>query len=114
MTRKTDWEPEVRKMVKRGTQIRMAALVALKDYAGLTLEHHYTVWSMTDYLIKTDPDGYACLNDRLHGVTDAQGMSDGSNMADKHREAFKECFGVSYPEFDKAWTTWVLADYPSK
>jgi hypothetical protein len=114
MTRKTKWEPEVRKLIASGGAVRMAELVALKDYAGLELAHHYTTWSMTDYLLKTNPEGYACLNDRLHGITDAQGMSDGSNMADKHRDAFRECIGVSYPEFDSAWAEWVMANYASK
>ena len=114
MTRKTNWEPEVRKLIQRKGAIRMAELIALRDFSELTLEHHYTTWSMTDYLMKTHPDGYACLNDRLHGMTNDQGIPDGSNMDDKHREAFKECLGVSYPEFDKNWAEWVMANYASK
>jgi hypothetical protein len=114
MTRQTDWEPEVRKLVAAGRHVRMAELIALKDYAGLTQAYHYTTWSMVDYLVRTNPDGFACLNDRLHGITNAEGMTDGSNMPDRHREAFKECLGVSYPEFDAAWAAWVQATYSSK
>ena len=114
MTRETKWEPEVRKLIAAGKAIRMAELIALKDYSGLTLEHHYTTWSMVDWLVKTNPDGFACLNDRLHGITDERGITDGSGMSDRHREAVRECLGMSYPELDAAWEAWVMANYASK
>jgi len=111
MTRKEKWEPEVRKMVQAGQQIRMAQLLALKDYAGLTLNHHYTTWSITDYLVRTKPDAYAALNARLHGITNQHNIGDGSNMPDVHRTAFQECIGMSYTEFDAAWAKWVEETY---
>ena len=114
MTRETKWEPEVRRLVASGKQSRMAELIAMKEYADLTLARHYSTWSMVDYLVKTNPQGFACLNDRLHGYTNAQGMTEGANIPDRHREAFKECLGVSYVEFDEAWAAWVLANYASK
>jgi hypothetical protein len=114
MTRESSWEPEVKKLIAAGKQVRMAELIGLKDFAELTLAHHFTTWSMVDYLVRTDPAGFACLNDQLHGYTNAQGIPDGSNMADRHRDAFKECLGVSYPEFDAAWAAWVQATYASK
>lgn len=111
MTRKEKWEPEVKKLIASNQQISLAQLMTLKDYAGLTLPHHYTVWSMTDFLIKTKPDGYAALNDRLHGRTNKSGVADSSNMLDVHREAFKECIGMSYTEFEAAWVKWVDETY---
>ncbi len=111
MTRKEKWEPEVKKMIASNQQITMAQLMTLKDYSGLTLPHHYTTWSMTDYLIKTKPDGYAQLNDRLHGRMDKNNFSDSSNLLDVHREAFKECIGMTYVEFDAAWAKWVEETY---
>jgi hypothetical protein len=111
MTRREKWEPEVRKMVSSGPEIRMAELMALKDYAGLTLNYHYTTWSMTDYLVRTKPDAYAALNARLHGITNKQHIGDGSNMPDVHRTAFQECIGMNYSEFDAAWAKWVEDTY---
>lgn len=110
-TSKSDWEPEVRKLVLAGKAPRMAELVALKGYAELELAHHFTTWGVVDYLLRTNPEGFACLNDRLHGHVDAQGIPDGSNLPDLHREAFKECLGTGYSEFDRAWAEWVLANY---
>ena len=48
--------PEVRKLIAKGRALRMAELVALKDYAGLELEHHFTTWSMTDFLVEDQPE----------------------------------------------------------
>lgn len=111
MTRKEKWEPEVRKMIAAGTQLRMAELMTLKDYAGLTLNHHYTTWSMTDFLVRAKPDAYAAFNARLHGITNKAHIGDGSNMSDVHRTAFQECLGMSYTEFDAAWAKWVEETY---
>jgi glutaredoxin len=108
---KEDWGAEVRKLLAKGETVRMAELVNLKSYAELELRHHYTTWSMIEYLVAVHPDGFACLNDRLHGRTDAQGIGDGSNMDDAHREAFKECIGMGYAEFDRAWAEWAQATY---
>lgn len=113
MTSKSKWEPEVKKLVLAGQAPRMAELVALKGYAELELPHHFTTWGVVDYLTRTNPEGFACLNDRLHGHVDAQGVPDGSNLLDLHRESFKECLGMSYSEFDTAFAAWVLANYGS-
>jgi hypothetical protein len=111
MTRKEKWEPEVRKLVASGGAIRMAELLNLKDYSGLTLAHHYTTWSIVDYLQKTNPKGFAKLNARLHGVTNEKGITDGSNQLDVHRKAFQEELGMGYAEFDAAWAKWVQETY---
>ena len=110
-TSKSKWEPEVKKLVSAGQAPRMAELVALKGYAELELPHHFTTWGVVDYLLRTNPEGFACLNDRIHGRTNEQGLPDGSKMDDLHREAFKECLGQSYAEFDRAWAEWVLSNY---
>ena len=111
MTRKENWEPEVLKLIRKGEAKRMAQLLTLKDYAELELEHHYTTWSMIDYLVRSNPDGFACLNDRLHGITDERGYADGSNLNERHRDAFRDCLGLSYAEFDQAWAAWCLENY---
>jgi hypothetical protein len=110
-TNKENWAAEVRKMIQQGEAVRLAELVALKSYAELTLNHHYTAWSLVDYLTKVHPDGFACLNDKLHGRTDAKGIGDGSNLNDAHRDAVKECFGMGYAELDRLWEEWALATY---
>ena len=112
-TRIAEWEPEVKKLIAKGAP-RMAELIALKDYAELTLPHHFATWSMVDFLVRAHPQGFACLNDKLHGRKNSDGFPDGANMPEVHREAFKECLGMSYPEFDRAWAEWVGANYKSR
>lgn len=109
MTRKSDWIPEVKKMIRAQGAPRMAELLALRSFAEFELEHHFATWSMTVYLIQEHAAGYACLNDRLHGLVGDDGIADSSKMEDKHRDAFKECLGMSYVEFDRAWAEWALA-----
>ena len=43
-----------------------------------------------------------------------EGYPDGSNMEDLHREAFRECLGMGYAQFDIAWAEWVRANYSSQ
>jgi hypothetical protein len=110
-TRKERWEPEVRKLVQGEKQPRMAELIGMKDYNELTLPRHFTTWSMIDYLLKTNPSGFAKFNDALHGILNAKGIPDSANLPDVHREKFKECLGMTYAEFDAKWAEWVLATY---
>ncbi len=108
MTTKSDWVPAVKRMIQSNEAPRMAELISLKSFAELTLEHHFATWSMTAFLIQQNPTGYACLNGKLHGLKNAEGFPDGSDMSDKHRQLFKECLGWGYPEFDQAWREWAL------
>jgi hypothetical protein len=110
-TSKSDWRPEVKKLIARGEAPRMAELIALKGYAELELSHHFVTWSMIDYLLATQPAGFACFNDRLHGITNAEGIPDGSQLENVHRDAFKECLKMSYTQFDQAWIEWVALNY---
>ncbi len=108
-TRKSEWTSEVRKLIQGDDAPRMAELINLRTFAEFELEHHFATWSITKFLIEEHPDWYACLNDRLHGVKNGQGYPDGSDMNGKHRDAFKECMGMGYPQFDDAWRAWALA-----
>jgi len=114
MTRKSKWEPEVRKLASAAKLPRMAEVLSMKEYSDLTLPRHYAVWSMTDFLIKTKPAEYARFNDALHGIVNAEGFADSSNLLDVHREKFKEIFGWSYADFDRVWVEWVLANYAAQ
>ncbi|HUR27133.1 MAG TPA: hypothetical protein VM509_03035 [Planctomycetota bacterium] len=111
MTNKEKWEPEVKKMIAADQQTRISQMMTLKDYGGLTLNHHFTVWSMTDYMIRARPNEYAAFNDKLHGRMNKQNFSDSSDMVDFHRTAFQEKFGMNYVEFEAAWMKWVEETY---
>ncbi len=111
---KEDWKPEIMRLIGKGDVPRMAELAGLKSYADLELRHHFASWSMVDYLVRTNPKGFACLNDRLHGRMTADGRSDASNLGDVLREAFTQCLGLSYAEFDRAWAEWVETAYASQ
>lgn len=114
MTRKTNWEAEVKKLAAAGKLPRMAEVLSMREYAELTLPRHYAVWSMTDFLIRTKPAEYARFNDALHGIMDDKGFPDSSNLLEVHREKFREIFGLSYAEFDRVWMEWIAATYSSQ
>jgi glutaredoxin len=110
-TRKEKWEPEVRKLVAGGKAPRMAELMSMKEYSDLTLDRHYATWSMVQYLVKQKPAEFAKFCGALKGRLNAKRITDGSNMPEAHREFFKEHLGLSYADFDRAWSEWVLATY---
>jgi len=106
---KANWNAPVRKLVQSGRAPRLAEMVGLRTYAEFELDHHYTCWSMTTFMITEMPEKYACLNGGIHGIKGPDGQPDGSNMREKHRKMFQECFGMSYAQFDTAWRQWVTS-----
>lgn len=106
-----DWEPQVRKIVSKGDAPRMASLIRLKNYGQMTLDDHFCTWSMIDYIYRTNKDGLAAMMQGLKGRTTPEGLPDGSNIPDAHRELFKKHLGMTYSAFDTAWSEWVKATY---
>ncbi len=104
-----DWHAEAKKLVQSEKAPTVAELTSLRTYAEFDIRHHYACWSMTAFMVETNPKGYACLNAALHGLKNAEGLPDSSNLPDRQRDAFRACFGQSYAEFDAAWRAWALA-----
>lgn len=111
MTSKEDWKPEVVKLVNSGEAARMAELLQLKNFSDLKLPHHFTTWSMVDFLLKTKPAEFAQFLWALKQNYTPEGIPTGANLLDWHRSIFKEKLGWSYAEFDEAWRAWVLTEY---
>lgn len=106
---KENWDGEVKQLIASGKAPRVAELTALKTYAEFELRHHYGCWSMTRFMIETNPEGYACLQSKLHGRKKPDGSPDAEDMPAAQREAFQECFGMGYAQFDAAWQAWAAA-----
>lgn len=111
MTSKSNWKPEVVKLINSGEASRMAELMTLKSYSDLKLVHHFTTWSMIDFLMKEKPMEFAKYLWAMKRNYDAQGLPTGQNLHDWHRKQFKEQLGWTYAEFDEAWRAWVQANY---
>jgi len=103
---KENWDAEVKQLIAAGKAPRVAELAALKTYAEFELRHHYACWSMTRFLIETNPEGYAKLQGKLHGRKKPDGTPDSEDMMTVLREAFQECLGMGYAQFDAAWQAW--------
>ncbi|MEE8467294.1 MAG: hypothetical protein V3T22_02505 [Planctomycetota bacterium] len=114
MTRKENWEPPTRKLVTKEEFPGMARLVNLRGFSEMKLEHHFTTWSMVDYLMREKPHFLATLLGRIKGLLNEDFIPDGSGIADAQRATFREVLGVSYAQFDRAWAAWVLDNYGSK
>jgi hypothetical protein len=111
MTSKANWKPEVLKLITSGEAPRMAELMSLKSYAELKLPHHYTTWSMVDFLETAKPKEFANFLWALKKHYDERGMPTGDNLPDWVRKQFKEQLGYGYAEFDEAWRTWCKENY---
>jgi len=110
-TSKSNWKPEVLKLISSGEAPRMASLMQLKSYAELKLEHHFTTWSMIDFLLATRPEEFAKLIWAVKNCKDERGVPTGANLPDWHRDKFKELLGWNYAEFDEAWAAWAKEAY---
>ena len=58
MTRKENWKPEVMKLIADSSCPHVAEMMGLKSYAEFKLPHHFTTWSMIDFLIETQPENF--------------------------------------------------------
>ena len=114
VTRKSNWEPPVLKMVKDGSAPRLAELMAMRHFGDLDRKSHYATWSMMEFLRQEHPDFLAQLLAGIKGITDEAGYADGSNLPDVHRGLFKKHLGMGYHEFDQAWAAWVSANYSAQ
>jgi hypothetical protein len=103
---KENWDLEMKQILAVGKAPRLAEMTALKTYAEFELRHHYGCWSITKFMIETNPKGYACLNGKLHGRKTPDGMPDAQDMPGAQRDAFQECLGMGYAQFDAAWEAW--------
>ncbi len=111
MTKKSEWEPEVVKLVRSGKAPRMAELINVKTYAELKLPHHFATWSMVDFLARSDPKKFATFLWTIKGRTDEKGYALTTDLKGAHRDALKSIYGWSYAQFDQAWGAWVLENY---
>lgn len=111
MTSKGNWKPEVVKLINSGEASRMAELMTLKSYSDLKLVHHFTTWSMVDFLLKEKPVEFSKFLWAIKRNYDEHGLPTGKNLHDWHRKQFKEQLGFTYAEFDEAWRAWVQANY---
>lgn len=111
-TSKSDWDAEVKKVLRAKKAPRMAELIGIRSYADLTLEDHLCTWSMIKFLIEEHAEGFAKLNKELHGRLLADGTIDSQDLPRVHREAFKRDLGMTYAEFDEAWSNWALGIVP--
>ena len=110
-TSKSNWKPEVLKLINSGEATRMAELMAIKTYSELKLPHHFTTWSIIDFLLQTKPTEFAKYLWAVKRNYDEQGLPTGAKLPDWHRTQFKEILGWSYAEFDEAWRAWVQVEY---
>lgn len=111
MTSKGDWKPEVLKLLGSLKAPRMAELMQLKNYGELKLPHHFTTWSMTEFLMKTKPEEFARFLWSMKQCYGPDGLPSGENFPEWHRKKFKEILGWNYPEFDDAWRSWAMTVY---
>jgi len=108
-SRVEDWHGEVRKLIRKGDAPTVARLLGAKIYGELELADHYASWSMLAYLAEVHPEGFACILDSMTGLVDDFGGIQSGALNDRLREAFQECLGLSFMDFDRAWQEWLVA-----
>lgn len=107
-SKKKDWDKEVKKLLQTEKAPRLAQIASVRTFAEFSLADHHTMWSMAVYMTEDHPEALACLINGIKGRRDSTGMPDGSNIFDVQRNLFRTCFGMTYGQFDQAWSAWAL------
>jgi hypothetical protein len=61
--------------------------------------------------MKTQPDAFTKFLWAMKSCKDERGVPTGANLNEYQRKIFKECFEMSYAEFDEAWRAWAMVNY---
>lgn len=101
-----DWPDAVRKMLSRGRSKPFAELMYVKEVGALDRDALFTVWSMTRFLIDTQPDGLAKFLGGVKGQLDEQGSPSGKDLPSLQRKLLKDVFGWTPQSFDEVWRAW--------
>ena len=107
---KSDWLTPLKKIVRSGDVPRLAELVNISSYSDMDLDDHLAAFGLTQFLLDTNPDGYAAILDDLAGLLNENGETDGSDMNRHHREAFSQFLKMSYLQLDAAFAEWVMGE----
>jgi len=108
------WPQEVRRRLGTGGVPSFADLSRKKSFAEIDETDHFIIWSMVDFMVKSDKKKFAAFLDRMKGRLDDQGLPDARGLTDVQRAAIKEVFGYSYPQFESAWRAYVAKEYSLK
>ena len=94
------WRAELRKLLDKEQASILPALV--RKQTGELMDHeHAKAWSFYDWLVANHPQALAPM---LLGLKDRQPA----------RELFAEHLGMSVPDAETAWRSWVVSTYPKK
>ncbi len=104
---KSEWLAPLQKLARSGEMPRLAELVNIDAYADMDLDDHLTSWGLTQFFVYSYPEAYAKLLDRICGLTNETGHTDGSDMLRHHREGVQDAFGKNYLELDIAFREWL-------
>lgn len=108
-----DWSDQVRKMIQRGRQSKIAELMYVTEVGNLDPDALYTCWSAMRFLIDTRGAEFAKVLGGIKGQLDARGYSTGSDLPGLQRKLFKDLLGWSPQAFDEAWVAWATRPLPA-
>ncbi len=109
-----DWEPSVRKLVRKKRPQPLARMMRYTSYAEISLEDHFTAWSRIDYLMRAHAEAFRAFMSEMAGLLGPDGYADGKDLVGRQRRLLKELLGVSPDGFDRSWAEWVLENYRTK
>lgn len=108
-----DWSDQVRKMILRGKQSKVAELMYVTETGALDPNDLYTCWSVARFMIEEHPNEWAKILGGLKGQLDAAGFSNGSDMPGLQRKLMKDVLQWTPQMFDEHWVAWASRPPPA-
>lgn len=110
------WEPRVRNLVKNEAALPFSTVSTWTHPDKFRIGHHLNLWSRVHYLIEHDPKKFASFVGKMKDRIKVPGGTAVSTeqVLQRQQEAWDLIYGLSFEEFDAAWSEWVMDTYKKK
>ena len=108
----SDWDKELRKMVRRKKHPSFVDLMHRRNLDHLSDPEHMAAWSVTRFLMEEHPTELARFVALVKGQVDEQGAPTGADLLGLQRRALREVWGWTPREVEEGWTRWLLDRRP--
>lgn len=108
------WEPYCRSLVANDKFTPFAEAYSWRDFGKIKFDDHVAVWSRMDWLMSLGPEKWQKFLFAVKGRVDKEWRPDQSDLVGATRDALQAAYGISVLDFDRQWTEWVKATYPTQ
>jgi hypothetical protein len=109
-----NWPVYCRALVANNKFTPFPEVAGWRDFGNIKFDDHVAIWSRMDFLLSQPPEKFQKFLFGVKGRVDANWFPDQNDLVGATREALQAAYGFSMLDFDRRWTDWVKATYPSQ